>query len=106
MKISEERSRTLLKNELKKATSGPRSLDLNLDTKSCVVTGATARRTLLISSSVTGDTFAPLFDEAEAFDVGLAEDGASSLTTDAFVSYTKKVLLLTYLKMLSITCKS
>lgn len=70
-------------------TSGPRSLDLNLDTKSCVVTGATARRTLLISSSVTGDTFVPLFDEADIFGAGFAEDDASSLRPDAFVSYTK-----------------
>ena len=71
-------------------TSGPRSLDLNLDTRSCVVTGATARRTLLISSSVTGITFVPLFDEAEDFDVGFAKEGASSLIFDAFVSYTKR----------------
>lgn len=70
---------------LKNPTSGPRSLDLNLDTKSCVVTGATARRTVLISSSVTGDTLA-LFDEAEAFGVGFDEDGASSLILDVFVS--------------------
>ena len=71
-------------------TSEPRSLDLNLDTKSCVVTGATARRTLLISSSVTGDMFVPLFDEAEIFDAGFAEDDASSLRPDAFVSYTAR----------------
>lgn len=73
---------------LKKPTSGPRSLDLNLDTKSCVVTGATARRTVLISSSVTGDILA-LRDEAEAFGVGFEEDGASSLMLDVFVSYAK-----------------
>lgn len=54
------------------------------------MTGATARRTLLISSSVTGEMFAPLFDEAEAFDVGFTEDSTSSLTIDAFVSYTMK----------------
>lgn len=76
----------------KRPTSGPRSLDLNLDTRSCVVTGATARRTLLISSSVTGDTFVPLFDEAEVFDVGFAEAGVSSLMPDAFVSYTNYYL--------------
>lgn len=73
----------------KRPTSGPRSLDLNLDTKSCVVTGATARRIFLISSSVTGDTFVPLFDGAEAFGVDFAEDDASSLMPDAFVSYSK-----------------
>lgn len=73
----------------KRPTSGPLSLDLNLDTKSCVVTGATARRTLLISSSVTGDTFVPLFDDAEVFDVGFAENGGSSLMPDALVSYSK-----------------
>lgn len=74
----------------KRPTSEPRSLDLNLDTKSCVVTGATARRTLLISSSVTGDTFVPLFDEAEIRNAGFAEDDASSLRPDAFVSYTAR----------------
>jgi hypothetical protein len=73
-----------------KPTSGPRSLDLNLDTKSCVVTGATARRTVLISSSVTGDTLAlALFEEAVAFDVGFEEDGASTLIPGVLVSYAK-----------------
>ena len=81
--------------KLKKPTSGPRSLDLNLDTKSCVVTGATARRTVLISSSVTGDTLTlalALFEEAAAFDVGFEEAGAgaSSLMPDVLVSYAKK----------------
>ena len=51
-----------------------------------MVTGATARRTVLISSSVTGDTLA-LLDEAEAFGVGFEEDGVSSLILDVFVSY-------------------
>jgi hypothetical protein len=54
------------------------------------VTGATARRTLLISSSVTGDTLVPLFDAAEVFDAGFAKDDASSLRPDAFASYTKR----------------
>jgi hypothetical protein len=54
------------------------------------VTGATARRTVLISSSVTGDTLAlAVFEEAVAFDVGFEEDGVSSLMPDGLVSYTK-----------------
>lgn len=80
------------RNESKQQTSWDFSLALNLATKSCVVTGATERRTVLISSSVTGATedVGPVLLDVEpdpfAGALGLEEEGGSSLTPDDFES--------------------
>lgn len=69
-------------------TSGVLILALNLGTKSCDLTGAVARSTLMISSSVIADVSVSLPAEADAFETGSTEEGGSSLTPNVFASCT------------------